>query len=414
VPFPRSALGYAHLPLVDFRGAGPTVTVPRWANGSISLPSGHRRSFEDLRPGGTLRTMGPRGTIVELPLGATARLELGPLAATISHTAMDRRLAAHRLGRPNARLVACCASAAALLTVLLVTAAYAIPCLGERLAREAPAPQEARWLTLALAAEAESELEPKPPDLASDPLDESPYSVLTGVRGNGEEGEMGARHAATRGRFGVEGPADNPDPHIARVDAMRPASCLCSTHLLSLEGGLDGDPRAPTAPWGRDDVLGNDASSAKGHLWGEDVADAPGENGLMPDEQGGLGKTIEPAPPRDEGTSAHARIVHTGLRVQGSLGKAVVAQVIGERFGALRGCVLAALERAELLTGTVSIDLEVDATGAVTALDLASARLPEPTTRRCLAQGVAGLSFPPREDGPSSIRYPLVIVPPLR
>src|SRR5262249_8680222 len=41
-----------------------------------------------------------------------------------------------------------------------------------------------------------------------------------------------------------------------------------------------GDPRAPFAPWGRDDSLGNDPEGARGHMWGEDTAHAYGSSGL--------------------------------------------------------------------------------------------------------------------------------------
>jgi hypothetical protein len=75
--------------------------------------------------------------------------------------------------------------------------------------------------------------------------------------------------ADTGGRYGVFGPADNPDPHIARFpgfDTSEPTCC-------SIVG--DTSPRgyehAPTAPWGRDDALGTDAASARGHTWGDAI-----------------------------------------------------------------------------------------------------------------------------------------------
>jgi hypothetical protein len=48
----------------------------------------------------------------------------------------------------------------------------------------------------------------------------------TGTRAKGEEGSMGNPNSkATNNRFGVQGPQDNPDPHIARRPrSVRPPS----------------------------------------------------------------------------------------------------------------------------------------------------------------------------------------------
>ncbi|RLB60954.1 MAG: hypothetical protein DRI90_12530, partial [Deltaproteobacteria bacterium] len=62
-----------------------------------------------------------------------------------------------------------------------------------------------------------------------------------GTRARGEEGAMGESLPRLSGnRYGVAGPADNPDFGMVGV----------------LNAGAGGDPDAPTAPWGRDDSLG--------------------------------------------------------------------------------------------------------------------------------------------------------------
>lgn len=77
----------------------------------------------------------------------------------------------------------------------------------------------------------------------------------TGTRGKGEEGSMGDPSFSARGnRYGVQGPSDNPDPHIARQAALRDAADFGMIGMLN--SGAGGDPNAPTAPWGRDDSLG--------------------------------------------------------------------------------------------------------------------------------------------------------------
>ena len=79
-------------------------------------------------------------------------------------------------------------------------------------------------------------------------------------------------------RYGVQGPQDNPDPHIARQAALREAAEFGMIGLLNT--GAGGDPNAPTAPWGRDDSLGNDPMSARGNMWGDSIGDSFGAGGL--------------------------------------------------------------------------------------------------------------------------------------
>ena len=83
---------------------------------------------------------------------------------------------------------------------------------------------------------------------------------------------------ASGNRYGVQGPQDNTDPHIARQAALRDAAEFGMIGLLN--AGAGGDPNAPTAPWGRDDSLGNDALSARGNIWGDNIGDSFGAGGL--------------------------------------------------------------------------------------------------------------------------------------
>ncbi len=90
-----------------------------------------------------------------------------------------------------------------------------------------------------------------------------------------------AREAATEApaaRFGVKAPEDNLDPHVARQQALRDAAELGMIGLLN--AGAGGDPDAPTAPWGRDDAIGDDLMSARGNKWGDSIGDAFGVGGL--------------------------------------------------------------------------------------------------------------------------------------
>ena len=71
----------------------------------------------------------------------------------------------------------------------------------------------------------------------------------------------------------MQGPSDNPDPHLARQAALREAMEFGMIGLLNT--GAAGDPNAPTAPgWGRDTSLGTDSVSAMGNMFGDEIGDA--------------------------------------------------------------------------------------------------------------------------------------------
>jgi hypothetical protein len=169
---------------------------------------------------------------------------------------------------------------------LLAVSAASIPAMGEP---EPGAPQEsARYLLEHAFADVAEREEEEPP--ATTPAPEAPDGRARVPSRCGElrGGSMGKPSAPEQaGRYGVLGPVDNPDPHIAsKADlpgawpawGFRPVSALWSfVDLYDPHAG--GDPDAPTAPWGRDETLGNDPSSARGSVWGHDIAEAHGSPG---------------------------------------------------------------------------------------------------------------------------------------
>jgi Ca-activated chloride channel family protein len=100
----------------------------------------------------------------------------------------------------------------------------------------------------------------------------------TGTRAKGEEGSMGNPNAKASGnRYGTMGPSDG-DTRLSQQAALRDAAEFGMIGLLN--AGSGGDPNAPTAPWGRDESLGNDPAAARGNQWGGDVGDSFGAGGL--------------------------------------------------------------------------------------------------------------------------------------
>ncbi len=101
----------------------------------------------------------------------------------------------------------------------------------------------------------------------------------TGTRAKGEEGSMGNPNTKDSGhKYGVQGPKDNPDPHLAKQAALQEAAQFGMIGLISTMGG--GDPNAPTAPWGREESSGQDEKSARGNMFGDTIGDSFGAGGL--------------------------------------------------------------------------------------------------------------------------------------
>src|SRR5258708_4314537 len=101
----------------------------------------------------------------------------------------------------------------------------------------------------------------------------------TGTRAKGEEGSMGNPNTKDSGhKYGVQGPKDNADPHLAKQAALQEAAQFGMIGLISTMGG--GAPNAPTAPWGREESLGQDEKSARGNMFGDTIGDSFGAGGL--------------------------------------------------------------------------------------------------------------------------------------
>ncbi len=124
---------------------------------------------------------------------------------------------------------------------------------------------------------AESERAAPPPGWAPD------------VHSRSDEGTMGdAAAEVADGRYAVAGPADNPDPHVARSEQVD----RDNQFLGYGSAPPSGTSQAPTAPWGRDDSLGIDPLDQRGAMRGAQRATALGAegNGLNHAGDGGPGE----------------------------------------------------------------------------------------------------------------------------
>ena len=258
----------------------------------------------------------------------------------------------------------------------------------------------------------------------------------TGTRAKGEEGSMGNPNSRDANkRYGVAGPKDNQDPHIARSAALREAAEFGMIGLLNT--GAGGDPNAPTAPWGRDDSMGTDPISARGNMWGDSIGDAFGAGGLglsgIGEGGGGRGEGIGLG---SIGTIGHGSGIGTGqgfgngrghlggthravvptvrfgtTSVNGRLPPEVIQRTVRQNFGRFRSCYEGSLRTNPNLQGRVSVKFVIGRDGSVSNVGNGGSDLPDPSVVQCVIRSFYGLSFPEPKDGIVTVTYPIVFSP---
>lgn len=200
--------------------------------------------------------------------------------------------------------------------------------------------------------------------------------------------EMGVQIMASTGRYAVQGPADNPDPHLARPVPGRgfPTAPGADWRLGTPQVPIGS--AGPTAPFGRDSTLGTDTTHAMGRMWGDEPNDDFGESGLG--RSGAAGSVVKrfDVAPLAANQTAELRVVHTGLQVTGARKASEVGRVMAAHFAELRACGQAELgdERDEQLS--VALDFDVLPSGLAVASGAATNAL-----ERCLDQALSSVSF---------------------
>src|SRR5690606_22930733 len=258
----------------------------------------------------------------------------------------------------------------------------------------------------------------------------------TGTRAKGEEGSMGKETSKdTNKRYAVQGPKDNPDPHIARQAALREAVEFGMIGLLNT--GAAGDPNAPTAPWGRETSLGMDDVSAMGNMWGDEIGDAYGAGGLglsgIGEGGGGRGEGIGLG---SIGTLGHGAGTGTGqgfgsghgrlggshktsaprvrmgaTTVSGRLPKEVIQRIVRQNFGRFRLCYEKGLGANPNLEGRVSVRFVINRDGSVSNVSNGGSSIPDSAVVNCTVRAFYGLSFPKPEGGIVTVVYPIMFSP---
>lgn len=201
--------------------------------------------------------------------------------------------------------------------------------------------------------------------------------------------------------------------------------------------GAGGDPNAPTAPWGREDSLGNDPLSARGNMWGDAIGDAFGAGGLglsgVGEGGGGRGEGIGLG---NIGTLGHGAGTGTGqgfgnghgrlggahqtkspslrqgaTQVNGRLPPEVIQRIVRQNFGRFRLCYENGLRTNPNLQGRVAVKFVIDRSGAVSTAQDGGSDLPDHGVVSCVVRGFGNLSFPQPEGGIVTVVYPIIFNP---
>lgn len=272
------------------------------------------------------------------------------------------------------------------------------------------------------------------PDLAALP-GANQASGVAGRAHDGPSGEMGRRDAPrNRNRYGIQGPRDNRDPHMAREELRAAAQASGIVGILRMQ--QQGSANAPTSEYGRTEALGRDPMSAIGALLGENIGENGGFNGLGPigtgtgaggDGRGTIGVDITgtignwgngtdgpggngPGGPRGtwgrtvgdrDRTPPHAlpRARPGPATIIGSLSPEVIRRVVRRNLTQVRHCYERSLTSRPDLSGRIVMRWTISSTGSTTAVSVASSTMSDARVASCISSAVSRWTFPAPENG---------------
>ncbi len=433
---PSETLGTTRAPIVVARGGSASLVILPRTTGTVDIPGQGKVTLHDLIQSGRARPSSELSGAHEfdLPPGAKAKMELeGGLTFQVSAVNAGKPVPSGAFSQLEPAAYMFVGLSFLLHMGVVAALAFFMPSMGADDSEAIDRDQILKMQHL-LDAAAEREQEERETEQTSDQADAKEGG--TGTRAKGEEGSMGNPTTKETGhRYGVQGPQDNPDPHIARQAALKEAAEFGMIGLLNVGGGAD--PNAPTAPWGREDSLGNDPMSARGNMWGDSIGDSFGAGGLglsgVGEGGGGRGEGIGLG---NIGTLGHGAGTGNGqgfgnghgrlggshqtrapsirqgaTQVNGRLPPEVIQRIVRQNFGRFRLCYENGLRTNPNLQGRVAIKFVIDRSGAVSTASDGGSDLPDQSVVSCVVRGFQNLSFPQPEGGIVTVVYPIIFNP---
>jgi TonB family protein len=255
-----------------------------------------------------------------------------------------------------------------------------------------------------------------------------------GKRHKGEEGKMGKKTSDKKqGLYGLKGPKDNIDPHLAKKLAEEE---IKNAGILGVLKMAEGSHIASI--FGRDTALGTDAENVLGGLIGNQIGEAYGIGGLGLVGTGaggggtgegtiGLGNlgTIGKGGGGGSGSGygrgagglggrrARAPEVMPGqANVRGSLDKEIIRRIIRRHINEVKYCYEQELTRKPELGGRVAVQFTIAANGQVVASVLQNSTMGNVRVETCVVNAVRRWEFPkPLGGGIVIVTYPFNFTP---
>jgi hypothetical protein len=435
---PSEMLGTTRAPIVVARGVSASLIILPRSTGTVEIPGQGTMTLADLISSGRARPSSELSGAheYELPSGAKARMQLESSGLTFQVSAVNagKAVPAGFFGQMDSTAYIYFGLSLLLHLGIVASLAFFMPHMnGDD--SEAIDRDTLLMMQHLLNAEAEREQEQRDTEQVADNNADNKEGG-TGTRAKGEEGSMGNPNTKETGhKFGVQGPQDNADPHIARQAALREAAEFGMIGLLNTGGG--GDPNAPTAPWGREDSLGNDPMSARGNMWGDSIGDSFGAGGLglsgVGEGGGGRGEgiglgnigTIGHGAGTGNGQgfgNGHGRLggshqtrapsIRQGATtVNGRLPPEVIQRIVRQNFGRFRLCYENGMRTNPNLAGRVAVKFVIDRSGSVSTASDGGSDIPDQSVISCVVRGFGNLSFPQPEGGIVTVVYPIIFNP---
>jgi hypothetical protein len=428
-PIPVEALkGQTKVPLVvNEPGAAALVNILPGVEGDITYDDGKRMSIEELVSSGQARASAdfPGAQCINLPTKSRIKMDVDSWTFLVNSVAKPRKFIAPLEFDWSSQIYTGISLVMHFVFLFLI---YFIPPSPEGLSLDL-LDDSNRFIKYCL----------NPPEVEQEEVEwlqkkaNDKKQGGKGKRHKGDEGQMGKRDSKkTDSHYGIKGPKDNPNPHMAR-EAMK--DMAKNAGILSFMSAAN----APTSPFGQDTALGVDPENALGALMGNQVGANFGYGGL------GLAGTGRGGGGTGEGTiglgnlntighgggggsgSGYGRgagglsgrrtkapqIRSGSAMVKGSLSKDIIRRIVHRHINEVKFCYERQLAKRPDLSGRVSIKFIISGTGAVQMSAVAASTVGDPQVENCIAQAVRRWTFPqPEGGGIVIVTYPFMLTSP--
>jgi len=429
-PIPAEELkGQTKIPLViNHPGGGASVTIPPGAQGDVTYEDGNRVPLAELVSSGQAKASSdfPGGYNLAVPPKARVKVDFGSWNFLVNAVPNPKKFVAPLQLNWTSQIYS---GFSLILHAVFLFLIYFIPPDPEGLSLDL-LDDSNRFIKYMLNP-AEIQQDEVPEWLKKDKKDEEQGGK--GKRHKGEEGQMGKRDSKkTDNHYGIKGPKDNPNPHMARSMAKEMAKTAGILSYLS-------NANAPTSPFGQDTALGVDPENALGALMGNQVGENFGYGGLglRGTGRGGGGTGEGTIGLGNLNTIGHGggggsgsgygrgagglggrrgrapRIRSGAAMVKGSLSKEVIRRIVHRHINEVKFCYERELAQRPDLAGRVAIKFIISGTGAVQMAAVASSTLGNAKVENCIAQAVRRWTFPqPEGGGIVIVTYPFQLTSP--